>query len=111
METQIAKAVREFRKALAERSSTFFLVYTDVDVRTNQILTKVTSNSTPEGISAILGLLLEPTEKAIAFLEDCIADGCSAEKRHELAQQMGNEFCKLLTIKGIEPTKALGIQS
>jgi hypothetical protein len=68
METIIARSVRAFRRALAEQHSTFFLVYTDADLATGETRTMVTSNSTSDGISAILGLLLEPTEKAITTL-------------------------------------------
>jgi hypothetical protein len=110
METKIAKAVRTFRKELAEKSSTFFLVYTDVDMDTNQILTKVTSNSTPEGISAILSLLLEPTEAAITFLADCLKTNTKDEAA-DLARRLCVELCKMLVIKGIAPTKAPEAQS
>lgn len=95
METQIAKIVRAVRKELASRSSTFVLIYTDVDLNTNEILTKVTSNSTPEGISAILSLLLEPTEEAVQWLQQTLEDG-DGDVRGMLVQ-----LCKRLTIKGI----------
>jgi hypothetical protein len=113
METKIAKAVRIFRKELAEKSSTFFLVYTDVDVITNQILTKVTSNSTPEGISAILSLLLEPTEQAIKLLAEAgVASDCTFDSvRETRIRELCDRLCKLFAVKGIAPTKTPEAQS
>jgi hypothetical protein len=112
METKIAKAVRAFRKELAEKSSTFFLVYTDVDVCTNQILTKVTSNSTPEGISAILSLLLEPTEAAAEMLAAYLPSENPREYNVKVArEELLPQLCKLFTVKGVTPTKASEIQS
>jgi hypothetical protein len=68
MKTSIAKIVGEFRSALVPFHSTFFLIYTDIDKPIGAIKTVVTSNSTPEGITAILSLVLEPSEAAVALL-------------------------------------------
>jgi len=112
METQIAKVVRICRKELAQRSSTFFLVYTDVDTETHRILTKATSNSTPEGISAILHLLLQPTAEAVNVLKQALIDAnCNLDSSFRLAdpeekaQELLAKLCGLFTIKGIEPQK------
>lgn len=109
METKIAKAVREFRGALAREHSTFFLVYTDADLATGENRTMVTSNSTTAGISAILGLLLEPTEKAVALLEVVLADEIASTEDvrlvHEHALEVLDQLRKMFTVKGLEPLK------
>ena len=106
MKASIAKIVGEFRKDMAERHSTFFIVYTDVDKTTGAVLTKVTSNSTQEGISAILSLLLEPTEEAVKVTMDALdADKgffSTRPKRMERARELLERLTKLYKAKGFD---------
>jgi hypothetical protein len=109
METKIAKTVRAFRAALAQEHSTFFLVYTDSDLATGAVRTMVTSNSTTEGISAILGLLLEPTDAAVDLLELAlaseIADEADLQENREHARLLLDQLRKMFTVKGLESLK------
>ena len=108
METQIAKIVRMFRKELASRNSTFFLIYSDIDVRSNQVTVKVTTNSTVEGVSSILGTVLEPTEAALFRVMDAFQTYASMRVGDsgvlDSARGLLTDICKLLTIKNIEPS-------
>jgi hypothetical protein len=108
METAIAKAVRAFRKEMAQNNSTFFLLYSDIRLQSNKVTVKLTTNSTVEGVSSILGTVLEPTEQAQALLEHVFAGiaaspDASSTERVQSARATLEQLSKLFTVKNIEP--------
>jgi hypothetical protein len=115
METAIAKAVRTFRKELAQNNSRFFLIYSDINLQTNQVMVKVTTNTPVEEVPSMLGAVIEPTDEAVKaaqvhlrhYAEVALQPGdCES-----MAREMLTELCKLLTIKNIAPPKEAGPQS
>ena len=114
METKIAKAVRAFRAELATHNSTFFIIYSDFDLETNQVKVKVTTNSTVEGVSSILGMFLEPTDAAVNAMAACLQHYSSIDTQpgdcETLAREALIAACKLLKLRDITPPSS-AIQS
>jgi hypothetical protein len=111
METAIAKAVRTFRKELAQNNSRFFLIYSDINLQTNQVMVKVTTNTPVEEVPSMLGAVIEPTEQAVRLLASYLSpeDGLASTAEKTAREEMWPQLCKLLTIKNIAPPKEPGI--
>lgn len=100
MKLSISKTVGEFRRDMAAQHSTFFVVYTDVDKATGEILTKVTSNSTPPGITAIFSLLLRPTDEAVTTMVKALPRPswfASKKKREAQARKLLDQLRRMFT--------------
>jgi hypothetical protein len=76
--TELDKTVAELRAKLARAGSRFLLVYTDKNHLKQTIDTRVTSNSSPEGVRAILTYIIRPTQEATALLAKTLIDVAKA---------------------------------
>jgi hypothetical protein len=101
----ITKIVHEFRKDLAEHRSTFFLIYTDLKADGHSIAVKVTSNSTQDGASQILGSMMEPTEAAVALLASALPRGFlpSKKRREQQARKLLDKLRKMFVLSTLDP--------
>lgn len=97
----IVKIVKQFRADLAARKSTFFLVYSDLDPQTREVALKVTSNSTPDGISAMLRLLLCLNEESVEAFQTTLLREPSAPSL-ERTRELLEAFCRTLTVRAVE---------
>ena len=105
MKTSIPKIVGEFRKMMQAFHSTYFLIYTDIDTKTHEILTKTTSNSTPVGITAIFSLLLEPSEEAVQMMIKALPRPswfASRAKREKQARALLDQLRKMFKLREVE---------
>jgi hypothetical protein len=102
----ISKVVHEFRTDMAARHSTFFLIYSDLKADQRTIAIKVTSNSTQEGASQIVGSMLEPTEGAVAFLAAALPKPLfrrSWAKREKKARDLLDKLRKMFVLSTLDP--------
>jgi hypothetical protein len=76
--TDLDKTVAELRTKLARAGARFPLIYSDKNHLTQMIDTKITSNSSPEGVRAILTYILRPTKEATALLTQALVDTAKA---------------------------------
>jgi len=76
--TKLEETVAEFRQKLADQGATFFIVYSVKNLLTDNIDTRISSNSTQFGIRAILGAILRPTEQAIKLVAHALEAGARA---------------------------------
>lgn len=70
--------VARFREEMQIAGSKFFLAYTVVDPLNDEVGVKLTSNSSQEGIRAILSAILRPTGKALDLLARELAGSARA---------------------------------
>lgn len=70
--------VARFREEMQIADSKFFLAYTVVNPLNDEVGVKLTSNSSQEGIRAILSAILRPTGKALDLLAQEIAGSARA---------------------------------
>ena len=76
--TQLEKTVAEVRAKLARTGAKFLLIYTDTNHLTQRVDTRMTSNSSPEGVRAILSYIIRPTQGATALLAQALVDTAKA---------------------------------
>lgn len=76
--SDIDNTVRELRTKLAQQGVTFLLVYAAPNPLTNTVDTKITSNSSRQGVQAILTYILRPTKDALARLATELEAGARA---------------------------------
>lgn len=71
----LEEVINQFRAGLAKQDVTFLLVYSYKNLIADTYDTKIASNSSQQGVRAILSAILRPTAKATAMiaqaLEDC----------------------------------------
>jgi len=65
---QLDETVKELREKLAKAGATFLLVYAAPNVLTDTVDTRITSNSSQQGVRAILNYILRPTGEALKLL-------------------------------------------
>jgi hypothetical protein len=92
--TKLEETIAEFRQKLADQGVTFFIVYSVKNLLTENIDTRISSNSTQFGIRAILGAILRPTERAI----ELVARELEAGARAVLSFDGETEAVKVSTI-------------
>jgi hypothetical protein len=105
MKESIPKLVGDFRRALAAQHSTFFLVYSDVDRSTGEVVVKATSNSTGAGVGSILAPMLEPTEEAVEMMIKALPRPgwfSSRKKREVQARALLDKLCHKLTLSKMD---------
>jgi NAD/NADP transhydrogenase alpha subunit len=76
--TKLDETIAEFRQKLTDQGVTFFIVYSVKNFLTDNIDTRISSNSTQFGIRAILGAILRPTEQAIELVAHELEAGARA---------------------------------
>lgn len=101
----VPKIVGEFRRDMAERHSTFFLLYSDVDRTTGEVVVRATSNSTAFGIGAMLAPLLEPSEAAVQMMIKALPRPgwfASRAKREKQARDLLAKLCNMLVLSKMD---------
>jgi hypothetical protein len=104
MKNSIPKTVGEFRRDMAALGSTFFIVYTEVERASGRHKIMISSNSTPVGIGAILGPMLQPTEAALSMMVEALPKPgwfSSKKKREAQARALLADLLKMLTVPDI----------
>lgn len=72
--TKLEEIVAEFRNKLSDCGSKFLLVYTEDNLVTEKQDCRITSNSSQQGVRAILTFLLRPTDEAITVIQRALED-------------------------------------
>lgn len=103
------QVIARLRKEMAGAGITFFMVYCFPDVVADTFYTKVTSNSTREGITAILSTILQPTDAAVQLLvaafarqAQALASQTDVQLDTDAARHLLEELCKRFTLHGWE---------
>lgn len=76
--TKIDEIVARFRNELDAAGSKFFMAYTVPSLHQDEVSVKLTSNSSREGIQAILAAFLRPTKAAVDLLAKELAGSARA---------------------------------
>jgi len=66
--SQLDETVHKLRAELAKNGATFLLIYAVPNILTNNIDAKITSNSSRQGMQAILTYILRPTSAALTHV-------------------------------------------
>jgi hypothetical protein len=78
MNPKIEDLIAEYKEKLDEAGATFLLVYAYKTLVAQQDVCQISSNSSKEGIRAILHAILMPTREGLALLERALYSSASA---------------------------------